>query len=95
MKLTLQYDIGDGPVTVSTNLYVIVAWERRFKRKASEMASAIGMEDLAFMAWESSKLAGVVVPSEFDTFLKKQVSVIEVVDQDDTNPTPGEPTDTN
>jgi hypothetical protein len=95
MKLTLQYDIGDGPVTVSTNLYVIVAWERRFKRKASEMATAIGMEDLAFMAWEASKLHGAVVPAEFDTFLKKQVSVIEVVDQDDTNPTPGEPTDTN
>jgi hypothetical protein len=95
MKLTLQYDIGDGPVTVSTNLYVIVAWERRFKRKASEMATAIGMEDLAFMAWEASKLSGITVPSEFDTFLKKQVGVIDVVDQDDTNPTPGEPTDTN
>lgn len=95
MKLTLQYDIGDGPVTVSTNLYVIVAWERRFKRKASEMATAIGMEDLAFMAWEASKLSGITVPGEFDTFLKKQVGVIDVVDQDDTNPTPGEPTDTN
>jgi hypothetical protein len=95
MKLTLQYDIGDGPVTVSTNLYVIVAWERRFKRKASEMATAIGMEDLAFMAWEASKLAGITVPGEFDTFLKKQVGTVDVVDQDDTNPTPGEPTDTN
>ena len=95
MKLTLRYDIGEGPVEVSTNLYVIVAWERRFKRKASEMATAIGMEDLAFMAWEASKLAGIVVPSEFDTFLRKQVGVIDVVDEEQTNPTPAEPTDTN
>lgn len=95
MKLTLRYDIGEGPVEVSTNLYVIVAWERRFKRKASEMATAIGMEDLAFMAWEASKLAGIVVPSEFDMFLRKQVGVIDVVDKEQTNPTPAEPTDTN
>jgi hypothetical protein len=95
MKLTLQYDIGNGPVQVTTNLYVIVAWERKFKRKASEMATAIGMEDLAFMAWEASKLAGIVVPGEFDTFLRKQVGVIDVVDEEQTNPTPAEPTDTN
>lgn len=93
MKLTLQYDIGNGPVQVTTNLYVIVAWERKFKRKASEMATAIGMEDLAYMAWEASKLAGIVVPGEFDTFLRKQVGVIDVVDEEQTNPTPAEPTD--
>lgn len=95
MNLTLRYDIGEGPVEVSTNLYVLVAWERRFKRKASEMAIAIGMEDLAFMAWEASKQKGIVVPSEFDTFLKKQVGTVDVVGDEESNPTQAGPTDTN
>lgn len=94
MNLTLRYDIGEGVVEVSTNLYTVVAWERRFKRKASEMATAIGVEDLAFMAWEASKQHGVVVPAEFDTFIKKIVGSVEVVGQDDTNPTPAAPPDT-
>ena len=95
MNLTLRYDIGNGPVEVSTNLYVLVAWERRYKRKASDMANGIGVEDLAFLAWEASKLHGVTVPAEFDTFIKKQVAAIDIVSEDDQNPTPGEPTDTN
>jgi hypothetical protein len=95
MNLTLKYDIGEGPVEISTNLYVIVAWERRFKRKASEMANNVGMEDLAFLAWEASKLHGVVVPSEFDLFIKKLVGSIDVVGDEEGNPTQAEPTDSN
>lgn len=94
MKLTLKYDIGNGPVEVSTNLYVIVAWERKYRRKASDMAQGIGVEDLAFMAWESSKLHGVVVPAEFDTFIKKCLGPIEVVEQDTDSPFETAPTDT-
>ena len=33
MKLTLRVDQGDGPMEVTTNLFTIVAWERRFKTK--------------------------------------------------------------
>jgi hypothetical protein len=81
MKLTLKYDIGEGPVEVSTNLYVVVAWERRYKRKASDMATGIGLEDLAFLAWEASKVHGVLVPAEFDTFIKNIVEGPEVLEQ--------------
>lgn len=94
MNLTLRYDIGNGPVEVSTNLYVVVAWERRYKRKASDMANGIGVEDLAFLAWEASKLHGVTVPAEFDTFIKKCVSPIEVVEQENDVPFETAPTDT-
>ena len=94
MQLTLAVDIGDGPVHVTTNLFVIVQYERKFKRKASEMATAVGMEDLLFLAWEACKLHGVVVPAAFDDFIRRAVSV-EIVDQDnDPNPTHGSPTDT-
>jgi hypothetical protein len=94
MKLTLAVDMGEGPVHVETNLFVIVQYERKYKRKASEMATSIGYEDLLFLAYESCKVHGVTVPAVFDDFIKRAVS-IEVVDQDnDENPTPGLPTDT-
>jgi len=50
MKLTLQVTERDQHYTVTTNLGVIVAWERKFKRKASQLGEGIGVEDLAFMA---------------------------------------------
>ena len=94
MKLTLAVDMGEGPVHVETNLFVIVQYERKYKRKASEMATSIGYEDLLFLAYESCKIHGVTVPAVFDDFIRRAVS-IEVVDQDnDENPTPGLPTDT-
>ena len=86
MQLTLKVNQGEGKYEVTTNLYVIVAWERRFKRKASNIADAgIGIEDLAFMAYEASKIAGIVIPGELDTFIKR-LTVLEVVDQDDALP---------
>jgi hypothetical protein len=94
MKLTLAVDLGDGPVQVATNLYVIVQYERKYKRKASELASSIGYEDLLFLAYESCKVHGVTVPVVFDDFIKRAVS-IEVVEQEaDENPTQGPLTDT-
>ena len=93
MNLTLRYDIGNGPVEVSTNLYVLVAWERRYKRKASDLAQGIGVEDLAFLTWEASKLHGVVVPAEFDTFIKKQLGAIDIVSEEDAVPFEKAPTD--
>lgn len=93
MKLTLKVDLGDGPYTVTTNLGTIVAWERKFKRKASEMATAIGAEDLAFLAWEASKQAGVTVPATLDDFIKRCQDVPEVVDTEDARPTDGEVSD--
>jgi hypothetical protein len=94
MKLTLRYDIGNGPVEVSTNLYTVVSWERRYRRKASDLAQGIGVEDLAYLAWEASKQNNVTVPGEFDTFIKKCVNAIEVVSEEETSPFVTAPTDT-
>ena len=79
MQLTLRVDQGDGPVEVSTNLFTIVAWERRFKTKASKIADGIGMEDLAFMAHTALMQNGVVCPVVLDDFIKKLI-VLEVID---------------
>ena len=48
MKYTLRYNFADQePVEVTTSLKDIVAWERRYKNKASNLANGIGFpEDL-------------------------------------------------
>jgi hypothetical protein len=43
MKLTLQVTERDQHYTVTTNLGVIVAWERKFKRKASQLGEGVGV----------------------------------------------------
>jgi hypothetical protein len=93
MNLTLRVDMGEGPIEVTTNLYVMVAYERKFKRKASDMANGIGIEDLLYLAYEACKLHKVVVPVAFDDFVKKCLT-IDVVGNDDENPTQEAPTDT-
>ena len=86
MKLTLRVDQGDGPIEVTTNLFTIVAWERRFKTKASKISEGIGMEDLAFMAHTALQQNGIVVPVVLDDFIKSIV-LLEVVDNEPENPT--------
>jgi hypothetical protein len=33
MKLELRADLGEGPFTVSTNLWCVTQWERKYKTK--------------------------------------------------------------
>jgi hypothetical protein len=82
MQLTLAVQTTDGDYTVSTNLGVIIAWERKFKRKVSQLGEGIGMEDLAFMAFECCKQSGIVVSPVFDDYIKTLVS-IDVLDDED------------
>lgn len=92
MRMTLKVDIGEGPMLVETNLYITVLWERKYKRKASDLANGVGAEDLAFMAHEAMKAAKIVVPAMLDDFIKRIVT-LEVVDSEAGNPTPEAPTD--
>ena len=82
MKIRLQVTPNEGdPYECETNLFVVVAWERKFKRQASSLGNGIGAEDLAYFAYESSKVAGVMVPLAFDEFIKKTKS-IDVISED-------------
>ena len=82
MKIRLQVTPTDGdPYEVETNLFVIVAWERKFKKQASNLANGIGAEDLAFFAFESARAAGITTPLAFDDFIKK-TKAIDVVSED-------------
>jgi len=93
MQLTLRVDQGEGPIEVSTNLFTIVSWERKFKRKASDLASGIGIEDLAYLAHQACMQHNVVVPVVMDDFIKKLV-LLEVVNNEIDRPTKPVPTDT-
>ena len=93
MQLTIRVDQGDGPTDVKTNLFTIVAWERKYKRKASDMGNGIGIEDLAYLAHQACQQNNVVVPIVLDDFIKSLV-VLEVVNDEPDRPILPVPTDT-
>jgi hypothetical protein len=80
LRLKVQRQNEDA-YEVTTSLAVIVAWERRFKRRASDLGSGVGMEDLAFMAYEASQRLGVIVPATLDAFINS-IENLEVVDSE-------------
>lgn len=80
MQLTIKLTFADNEQIVTTNLMTIVAWERKFKRKASQIGDGIGIEDLAFMAYEASRQNGIVVPALLDDYIKSLVN-LEVIEQ--------------
>lgn len=85
MKITISVDTGEGPRVVTTNFFNVITWERKYKRRAGDLASGIGAEDLAFLAYEASKTAGIAVPAVFDDFARK-ITALDVIAQDDANP---------
>jgi hypothetical protein len=86
MKISINVDTGAGPQTVTTNLFTVITWERKYKRRAGDLAAGIGAEDLAFLAYEASKAAGITVPLMFDEYAKSIIS-LDVVNSEDANPT--------
>lgn len=95
MQLTLAIDMGQhGNHEVTTNLWVITQWERKMRRKASDLAQGIGVEDLLYLAYEACKTHDIVVPASFDEFIKR-VNTVNVIEQEAENPTEAAPTDDN
>ena len=91
MRVTLEYAYkGEDVVRVTATLANLVAWERRFKRKVSDMAKEIGLEDLAYLAYEASKTAGVTVPVVFDDFVGR-LDKLAIVEEEPANPTHAAP----
>lgn len=87
MKLTLEVRPTEGePYQVKTNLFTVVALERRFKIKASDLAHGIALEHLAYLAYEACKQCNIPVSPSFDDYIKKLESV-EVVEAEAANPT--------
>ena len=90
MKLKIRLDMGEGPFEVETNLWVVTQWERKFKRKVSDFANGVGIEDLAFMAHIACQSEGIMVPIALDDFIKKLV-LLDVINEADDIDRPTEP----
>ena len=89
MQLTIKVTPLEGePYQVLTNLFTIIALERKFKIRASDLATGVAMEHLAFMAFECCKQQGISVSPVFDDYIKSVIA-IEVVSSEDVNPTEG------
>lgn len=87
MQFTIRFQTDGDPVDVITTPWVVMLWERRYKTKATRIGTeGLGIEDLAYMAWEAAKCAGVVVPINFDGFAQN-VRSIEVMTDDEARPT--------
>jgi hypothetical protein len=83
MQLKLKATFTDGTVNeVTTNLMTVVSWERKYKRKASEMASGIGVEDLAYLCYEATRASGTTVPGSLDQFIATLLSIDVLETQD-------------
>jgi len=92
MKIKMQIVESSGETyQVETNLFTVVALERKFKVKASDLAQGIAMEHLAFLAYESCKQQSIPVPLAFDDYIKK-LDHIEIVDEEPANPSEKAPT---
>jgi hypothetical protein len=92
MQLNLEVDQGDGPQRITTTLWAMVQWERKFNVKASQMADRLGIEDIAYLAWQTLISNKKPVASEFDAFLQKNPE-IRVIGAGDDPPTLGAPTE--
>ena len=87
MNLTIRVTRNAETYDVTTNLFVTVLWERKYKARASDLSTGVSMEALAYMAYEASKMNSITVPVAFDDFLRS-VENLEVVDNEPANPTP-------
>ncbi len=70
---------------VTTTIATAAAWERKFKRRASDLQAGIGIDDIMFMAWHQlnvNKREG----RDYDTWLQS-VEDFEVVETAHANPT--------
>ena len=91
MRLTLTVTTTDRRTyDVHTSLGVIVDWERKFQRRAGDLAAGFFIEDLAYLTYASEKRAGDT-STDFDTWLA-HVEHIEVKDTQESHPTDAAPT---
>lgn len=94
MKLTIQVSFktpAGQPIseTITTSIATVAAWERKFKRRVSDLQAGIGVDDLMFMAWHCLTL-DKRESRDYDTWLSA-VDDFSVVEVAQTNPTEAAP----
>lgn len=93
MKITLKVQPYEGdPYEVQTDLWVLVQWERKTRRKLADLVHGPGAEDLQIMAYYACRRAGITVPASPDDYAQT-IESIEPVSGGPENPTDAAPTD--
>ena len=82
MDLRLKVTTTSDSYEVVTTPLVLIRWERKMKNKVSALGSGeIGLEDLAVMAYEASRVEGRPVPANFDDWVAMLRSIEPVGDE--------------
>lgn len=74
MKAGIKLEHGGKTIEVIVGPFEFIAWERKTKRKTSDLAANIGLEDLAYLAWASIRRGGEAAP-DFDVWLEDLDSI--------------------
>lgn len=90
MKLTIKVSYKTPAAesvndTVTTTIATVAAWERKFKRRVSDLQAGIGVDDLMFMAWHVLHTQKREA-REYDAWLTS-VDDFDVLEVAQTNPT--------
>jgi hypothetical protein len=87
MELRLRIDLGETTHEVVALPWHMMLWERRYKTKISRLQTeGLGLEDMAYMAFEVLKQRGEELPATFEQFAQ-QIRQVEYVG-DTADPTP-------
>lgn len=90
MELRLRVKAAGQTHIVTAGPWAIMLWERKYKTKVSKVpVDGLGLEDMAFMAYEALKAQQIEVPPTFDLFAMT-VSELEV-EEDEAIPTEAAP----
>lgn len=90
MQLTIRVDQhdGNGPQDIKTTMWAMVAWERKYNVKIAQLSEKLGIEDIAFITYETLRSLKRTTPASFEDFLKKNPD-IEILGAGDDSPIPG------
>lgn len=91
LKFKVELDRGNGPERVVIGVPGIIAWERKTGQKISAAATVgLGLDDLAFMAFETLRRQGVEdLPRKYEEFADQLLDFGESED-DDSDPLDGQ-----
>lgn len=93
MKITLKVQPYEGDAyEVQTDLWVLVQWERKTRRKLADLVHGPGAEDLQVLAYYACRRAGITVPASLDDYAQG-IESIEPGSEAPANPTVAAPTD--
>lgn len=86
MELRLRVQAAGNTHHVVATPWVIMLWERKMKTKVSRVnAEGLGLEDMAFMAYEALKINKAELPATFDLFAMT-IEELEI-EEDEATPT--------